>query len=116
MLEFFVVFVVIAAILVIPVRKLLVLDRDYDGPKIHRHVIANVLFVAWIVYAKFYEPHGHGPNSGLIIIPLGLALAIGYLVISPRLDDEPDSRFVVFRRVAGFAYLLAFVAVIAMAS
>lgn len=114
MLDTLMILSIIAAILLIPAVALLWLDRAFGGPKFVPHLAANVLYLAWAGYElAFTTPYAHGLSSVFLIMASPLTLAVCYLVISSRLTPKPQPAFVTFRRWAGAAYLLAFVAIIA---
>ena len=107
----FLFFIVIAGILTLPAIALLLLDRRLGGPKLLPHLIANVLYVAWAVFhLKTTKAYAHGPDTWMLILASPLTFAFCYLVVSPRLSPLIEPAFSTFRKVAGGAYLLVFVA------
>jgi len=103
------VFSVIAALLLLPLTGLALLERALGGPTIEAHALVNIMFLVWAGVDLFFTQHyAHGPNSMFLIFPGFLAFAAFYGILFPWVAPKAPPQFKKVRALAVLVYLIAF--------
>jgi len=90
------VFSVIAALLLLPLTGLALLERALGGPTIEAHALVNIMFLVWAGVDMF------------LIFPGFLAFAAFYGILFPWVAPKAPPQFKKVRALAVLVYLIAF--------